>query len=175
MNFTSQITHFFSKDKDDKSKINYIFYKLIDSKYIDDKVYYQIQCTNKKAFFFANLEEIVEDTSLLYHFHPSQACYLGLQFSNQQYPHYSKKEAFRLLSRYGRYKLKYQTRDGGFCFTHRVTQADCLMDSRNLALSDELIKEFDASQAFYIGWSAGIKIRKDTPAKPKKLHLKIVK
>ena len=32
------------------------------------------------------------------------------------------------------------------------------MDPRDIALSEEIITEFDASQAFYIGFLAGLKI-----------------
>ncbi|MEO8400308.1 MAG: hypothetical protein ABI597_00745 [Gammaproteobacteria bacterium] len=43
------------------------------------------------------------------------------------------------------------------------------MDARDIALSKKLITEFDATQAFYIGLLAGLKI--NNPAKQNREHL----
>ena len=50
------------------------------------------------------------------------------------------------------------------------------MDPRDIALTEELISEFDAAQAFYIGLTAGIKINNPTKnLAPNKPYLQIVK
>jgi hypothetical protein len=46
------------------------------------------------------------------------------------------------------------------------------MDPRDIALSEELITEFDATQAFYIGLLAGLKINNIAKQNEKYLEIK---
>ncbi len=62
------------------------------------------------------------------------------------------------VCRYGKYKLCFQNREGKICFTEKKSNKNFTMDPRDIALSEELISEFDASQAFYIGLTAGLKM-----------------
>jgi len=58
-------------------------------------------------------------------------------------------------------------------FINTKTNQDFLMDPRDIALSEELIQEFDAAQAFYIGLWAGLKLNNTTNNK-KQSHLKLI-
>jgi hypothetical protein len=70
----------------------------------------------------------------------------------------SKKMNQHSLDRYGCYSLCYQNRNGEICFKNNLTNEQFIMDPRDIALTEELITEFDATQAFYIGILAGLKI-----------------
>ncbi len=63
-----------------------------------------------------------------------------------------------LLRRYGAYQIVYEDRVGNLCFICDQTKKEYLMDPRDIALSRELIEEFDAIQAFYIGYLAGLRL-----------------
>ena len=65
-------------------------------------------------------------------------------------------------SRYGSYKICYQDRKGDICFSNQETDEVFVMNPRDIALSEELIQEFDAAQAFYIGVFAGLKLNNAT-------------
>ena len=62
------------------------------------------------------------------------------------------------LNRYGCYSLCYQNRNGKLCFIHNITNEQFIMDAYDIAFCEELIAEFDSTQAFYIGLLAGSKI-----------------
>jgi hypothetical protein len=82
-------------------------------------------------------------------------------------------------SRYGAYNLCYQNRKGLLCFINKKTYEEFIMDPRDIATSEELIGEFDAPQAFYIGLLAGSKM--NTPVENyvskalKKSHLYVIR
>lgn len=61
------------------------------------------------------------------------------------------------MCRYGSYNLLYKDRRGFLGFECKDNDQQFLMDPRDIALSRELIEEFDAAQAFYIGVWAGLK------------------
>lgn len=171
---------------DDKEK--YIFYKIIDSYFLEDGEHFTIQCINKKSMFHAKISEIVFDTDILYGFHPIQACYIGMEYAKQfktfddrtSEKNYEAVKHNR-INRYGTYALLSQDRKGDICFAKKSSPEQFIMDPRDIALSKELIVEFDASEAFYIGFLAGLKLH--NPVKDSLLrqhqqkipHLRIVK
>ncbi len=146
-------------------RANFIFYKIVDS--FKENQTYLLQCINTKATFQSNINEIVFDTDILYGLHPIQACYVGIEYSKHikntflsAEKQQKQKEKIGKLSvcRYGKYNLCSQNRDGKLCFVSK-TNGECFtMDPRDIALSEELINEFDASQAFFIGLNAGLKL-----------------
>lgn len=183
-----KLSNIFYKNRhavDDKEK--YIFYKIIDSYFLEDGEHYTIQCINKKSMFNAKINEIVFDTDILCGFHPIQACYIGMEHAKQfktlndpsekNYDHVKN----NCISRYGIYTLLSQDRKGNICFAKKDSLEQFIMDPRDIALSKELIVEFDASEAFYIGFLAGLKLHnpvKNSPAsqhQPKKPYLRVVK
>lgn len=157
---------------DDKEK--YIFYKIIDSYFSKGVEHYTIQCINKKSMFHAKINEIVFDTDILYGFHPIQACYIGMEYAKQfKTLNITSEKNYNAvkdncISRYGIYTLVAQDRKGDISFVKKGTQKQFVMNPRDIALSKELIVEFDASEAFHIGFLAGLKLH--NPVKDSLLH-----
>lgn len=170
------------KNKNPDDKRNYIFYKIVDA----TKEGFVLQCINTKAIFRLNINEIVFDRDILHGLHPIQACYVGIEYSkyfkkmNAPTPSKNNKVEEDFVFRYGKYHLHYQNRNGELCFVCEKTDQKFIMDPRDIALSEELIAEFDAAQAFYIGLWAGLKLNNPmnkikTPPESKKPHLWVVK
>lgn len=63
-------------------------------------------------------------------------------------------------SRYGKHNLLYQARDGRLGFESKVDGRQFIMEPQEIALTKEIIEEFDVIQAFYIGILAGLKFLK---------------
>jgi hypothetical protein len=59
-----------------------------------------------------------------------------------------------------------KNREGSICFVNISTNEKFIMDPRDIALTEQLIQEFDAAQAFYIGLFAGLKINNPTKNRP---------
>ena len=179
----------FRKIKTDKS--DHILYKIVDVYVAQETEYYKIHCSYTKAIFSSTLHDIVFDLDILYGLHPIQGCFIGIEYAKilkctthdrkYQEKQYNKLTTSAMIHRYGKHKLLYQDRKGfvGFECTNKNKQF--LMDPRDIALSQELIEEFDAAQAFYIGVWAGIKfanpiIKLQEHNKKEKInHLRLVK
>lgn len=166
-------------------KVKYIFYKIIDS-HAEGK--FAIHCINTSAIFYSSIENIASDPDILHGLHPAQACFIGIEYAsylkkpdssmaaqNQK----SKLNKFSMC-RYGENHYLYHDRNGDIFFTNRNTNENFIMCPRDIASSEDLIVEFDAAQAFYIGLLAGLK--KNNPAKKsassitnKHQHLRVVK
>ena len=161
-----------SRYKDIKS--NHVFYKIVDS--INNNEF-ALQCINTNTLFYAKITDIIFDTDILYGLHPVQSCFIGIEYAKyiKKHKHPSKTNSQKInqysLSRYGYYSLCYQNRNGELCFINNITNEQLIMDPRDIALSEELINEFDAAQAFYIGLLAGLKI--NNPAKQNKNYSEI--
>ena len=147
-------------------KINYILYKIVDVHTEKGLEYYKLQCSYTKAIFQVTIEDIIFDLDILYALHPIQGCFIGIEYAktiktnitNFKYKErrMSKLNTY-LKCRYGRYDLLYKDREGLVGFECVDNGQAYLMDPRDIALSRELIEEFDAAQAFYIGVWAGLK------------------
>ena len=157
-----------NKNREEIDKADFIFYKIVDFK--EDTEEYVLQCINTKACFNLKLITLVFDIDILYGLHPVQSCYLGIEcgknttkFSDA--PDMQTKLQKKLESyptqRYGEYELIYKNREKNLCFINKV-QEEFIMDPRDIALSAELISEFDAAQAFFIGYEAGKKMNNPT-------------
>lgn len=165
-----------NSEKDDKVK--FIFYKIVD--FLEERDEYVLQCINTKALFNSKIADLVFDIDILYGLHPIQSCFIGIEYvkylkktgdppkckSKQQ-----KKIENHSICRYGEYHFHYQDREGNVCFISKKTNQKLIMDPRDIALSENLIREFDAAQAFHIGFMAGLKM-KHVPKRP---YLRIVK
>ncbi len=166
MSMLAKIFFNFKKQKREPSdkKSRYIFYKIVGSN--EDEEIYSLQCISTNAIFHAKLTDIVFDLDILHGLDPVQACYIGIKYakhlkSNQvDYPtSYNIKKLEKLqIPRYGKYSIYYQNRSGEVCIIDSTTDKRSLYDPRDIALSEELIQEFDAAQAFYIGLLAGLRI-----------------
>lgn len=170
-----------NQNKDNRQR--YIFYKIIDLN-LNTTDEYILQCINTKALFKLNLFDLVFDIDLLYSLHPIQACYIGMEYALRLK---EKKEASTLspkqqkqfqkhsVGRYGHYTLVYQNREGNIGFQNKTTSKEFLMNPLDVALSEDLISEFDAAQAFYIGYLAGMKINPTPKKNSRPSYLRIVK
>ena len=168
---------------DTGKKSEYVFYKIVD---VFDEWEYILQCINTKATFQSSIKDVVLDADILHGLHPIQSCYVGIEYAKflkqpcdaveiQKHP--NKNIAEHPISRYGRYSVCYQNRTGEICFINKKTQKETLMDPRDIALSEELIQEFDAIQAFYIGLLSGLKLHNPIENNREKArpHLRLVK
>lgn len=165
MELLTEIFSIFSTKKNKETKENYIYYKIVNFNKADNL--YVMQCINSSSTFFSNIQEIVFDTDILHGLHPAQACYIGIEYAKQikttntptevNHIHQQKQNKYS-FHRYGLYFLSYQDRKGNICFLNSKTGESFLMDPRDIALSEELINEFDAAQAFYIGFVTGLKM-----------------
>jgi hypothetical protein len=177
------IFKFVNRKRHQDKRSHYIFYKIVDVVKEGEK--FKLQCINTNALFHATLTEIVYDVDILYGLHPIQACYIGIEYAKLLKIKRSHSEVNNCQNikmndyveyRYGTYELCYQDRKGNVCFTNAQTSDVFLMDPRDIALSQELIQDFDATQAFHIGLFAGLKLNNPTKStKSKKNHLRLVK
>jgi hypothetical protein len=148
-------------NKDDRAC--YIIYKIVDL--IPTNNLFVLQCINTKAIFYLHLSDIVSDSDILYSLHPIQACYIGIEYAKliktaSFIPNKDteKKINKQSICRYGKYTLLFQNREKKICFLDNSTNEEFLMTAVDIAISQELIQEFDAAQAFHIGFLAGVKI-----------------
>ena len=155
----------FYKSRSDKN--HFILYKIVDSYLLEDTEYYKVQCINTKALLHITIEEIVFDWDILYALHPVQGCFVGIEYAKVIKSNHSHKQCHtkshsmvnkHSTCRYGNNILLYQDREGLLGFECTISGKKFLMDPRDIALSRELIEEFDVAQAFCIGVLAGLKL-----------------
>ncbi len=162
------------------SKDKHIFYKIVDS---DHSGRFILQCINTKATILTNLSDLAHDHTLISALHPIQACFVGIEYTSALSKSLlsssikTSPQSVEQIHRYGKYCLCYQDRQGDITFVDHQSKKEYRMDPRDIALDQELIEEFDASQAFYIGMCAGTKLKKriksvDTQKHP---YLRLVK
>lgn len=184
MSIFAQLLLSFSRNNQ-KSEIEkrsrYIFYKIVDH---SDEWKYLLQCINTKATFQAEITDIVFEKKILRGLHPVQSCYIGIEYSKflKQTQHSPIKRSScqedlieHPISRYGSYSLCYQNRKSEICFIHKTTLEEFFMDARDIALSEELITEFDSTESFYIGMIAGFKLPPVHSQQISRPRLKIIK
>ena len=144
----------------------HILYKIAGIYTEKDMEYYKLQCSNTKAIFHITIQDIVFDLNILHGLHPTQGCFIGFEYAKilkttTKNPRFQEKQCNKLntypICRYGSHNLLYQDRKGYVGFECRNNGEQFLMDPRDIALSRELIEEFDAAQAFHIGVWAGLK------------------
>jgi hypothetical protein len=174
--------------KHDADKSDFIHYKIVDSNMGSSREYYKVQCIYTKAILDLSIEDIVFDLDILHGLHPTQGCFIGIEYAkiiknNERNPQIQEKSRKIIsqysVSRYGNYNLLYQTRNGHLGFESKRGNEQHLMDPRDIALSQELIEEFDATQAFCIGVLSGLKfvnpMIQNQSANDKKAYLRLVK
>ena len=172
------------RNKEESEKANFIFYKIVDFK--EESNEYILQCINTKACINLKLADLVFDTDILFALHPIQSCYIGIEYGRYFKEMVAMPDAHskqpkcenQSIHRYGEYIMLSQNREGLIRFVSETNNKEFNMDPRDIALSENLIREFDAAQSFHIGCMAGIKmnspVRPSPPARPKP-HLRIVK
>ncbi|QRN02970.1 hypothetical protein GH742_03310 [Legionella sp. MW5194] len=176
----------YPKRKNKRARKSFILYKIVDFYPYHDQGYYKVQYINSKAVIDLTINDIVFDLDILHGLHPVQSCYIGIEYSktvksnSTEIRQLKQENTFGAysVSRYGSYNLLFQTRDGLIGIEHWPTQKQSIMHPQEVALSRELIKEFDAAQAFYIGLLAGLKMSTAplNPMPPAKIsHLRLVK
>lgn len=169
----------------------FIMYKIVDFYKVKNNEYYKVQCINTKGLVPLTIGEIVFDLDILHGLHPIQGCFIGIEYAkvikaNTTEGAKSQVKSQNMLNkysmnRYGNNTLMYQDRNGLLGFECSSTGEEFLMDPRDIALSRELIEEFDAAQAFCIGVLAGLKFvdpvsKHHNSNKPKQVdYLRLVK
>jgi len=129
-----------------------------------------ISCRRKNAILVSTIEDIGHDQYIINYLPPHQACWIGYYFgknwflnkmaqqktnsSESQYPNHQDSN-YKIIYQNRRGELIYQNSYDGFVYT---------MDPIELAKS-KTITLFNASQAFYIGFLAGLKSTKDVNKK----------
>ena len=186
--FSAIFDNTFKKIKADKNE--HILYKIVDIYIEKDMEYFKCQCSYSKAVLHLTIQDIVFNLDILHGLHPMQGCFIGVEYatvlkSSANNPKLQKKQHHQLntypICRYGSHNLLYQDRKGYVGFECRDNDEQFLMDPRDIALSRELIEEFDAAQAFYIGVWAGLKFAnpiinaQEHNKKRKFAHLQLVK
>ncbi len=165
----------------------YVFYKIIDNQ--QQKYEFVLQCANTKNIFYASIVDMVNNKSLLSGLLSEQACYIGIQYSNYIKDNSESESKLNsnwndhLACRYGKYKIISLSRNNKISFIDNHTGEKYQMDPRDIALTQSLINEFDAMQAFYIGFLAGLKLKNpinsttsfDSEQQKKYQHLRLVK
>ena len=141
----------------------FILYRIVDSHLTQSMECYKVQCINTKAVIELTLEDIIFDLDILHGLHPIQACFIGIEYAKiiKSISIQANKTQNMLgkysTCRYGNNRLLYQDRSGYLSFICINTNEEFLMAPRDIALSRDLIQEFDAAQAFFIGFSAELK------------------
>lgn len=156
-----------SPKKTQMNKNSFILYKIVDFYKVKNNEYYRVQCINTKGMLQLTIEEIVFDFDVLHGLHPIQGCFIGIEYAKaikattgEVANNHTKSQNMLnkySMSRYGNNSLMYQDRNGLLGFECSSKGEAFLMDPRDIALSRELIEEFDAAQAFCIGVFAGLK------------------
>jgi hypothetical protein len=152
------------KKRSQEERDNFIFYKIVD--FYEETKEYILQCINTKACMNLNLASLIFDMDILFALHPIQSCYIGIEcgryfkeiLSVSAAQNKQQKWEHQAIHRYGEYIMLSQNRKGNICFISQLTNQEFIMDPRDIALSENLIREFDAIQAFHIGCMAGIKM-----------------
>lgn len=107
--------------------------------------------------FKASLFELIENKQFREGLLPDQAGALGKQYAETLIGSNSCASLnCEMVYRYGRYHVCFEDRQKNICFLDEKTQSENVMDPDCLLKSD-LIHEFDATQALYIGFLAGLK------------------
>lgn len=166
---------FLKKTNRPRKSEDYIFYKIVD--HSDETSLYKLQCINTFSLFDSSLGEIVFDLDILHGLHPIQACYIAIEFSRKSHSEELKISSKKNtnISRYGKYQLYSEDRIGNIHFFDKFSKQELVMDPRDIALTEELIEEFDASEAFYIGFRAGRKLGVKIAQVRKAPYLRLVK
>lgn len=167
-----------------------VLFKIVDLNEKTGK--YTLQCLETSGVIITDLYGIILDIRILHGLHPIQACYIGIEYVTRldsqqatQQPSKIKHKKHRPVcafpaSRYGQYELLATNRKNNILFTKRNDSAVSTMDPRDIALSDKLISQFDAAQAYYIGLLAGEKMQQANrksaqSSRNKRMHLRIIK
>ncbi|KTC76067.1 phosphomannose isomerase GDP mannose pyrophosphorylase [Legionella birminghamensis] len=170
---------FTDSKKESKTKGKFILYKIVD--YDEDN--YLIQCINTRGIIPMSLEEILCDVVILFGLHPIQSCFVGIEYIRTNLTHpflkITQKNCISSYqnSRYGKYNLLFQNRDGLVGFECKTTDEIYIREPSEIALAKKIIEEFDAIQAFYIGVMAGRQFAKNPNTQRetnKKKHLRLV-
>ncbi len=149
-------------DKFTNRSTKYIFYRIIDVDPSMEK--YTLHCVNTRMVFCINLADMIADENIIYRLHPTQACYIGMEYAkifkeqkSVPMPNYPDVN-HPLCAPRGVYYLCYQDRKNNLCFMRYKTKEEFIMDPRDIVLSEALIEGFNTVQAFYIGFLAGLKM-----------------
>ena len=119
-----KILRYFLQDNE-----NHIFYRIVDND--QNEWRYKIQCMRTRNILTLSLLDTISDRDIIYGLHPIQACFIGIELSlylklNPGNP--SMKNVVQIrnysISRYGRYRIYSENRDGTVSFIDKNTEVD---------------------------------------------------
>lgn len=151
------LIHIFKKFKRKSVLKNYVFYKIIDDKEINNEKVYILRCLHTSRIFYHNFSKIYFDKNILYHLHPIQACFISFEY----HLHKSlNKDTIMLQHRYGIFVVKELIRGGLIKFYNILNGKEEMKQAIEIVYNDELIENFDSTHAAYIGKVAGLNLRR---------------
>lgn len=122
----------------------------------------------KNIFIKQSFAEIIANPALISGFNPEEACWIGIYYGKALHSaahgktHLKniKKACYLLHYHHGAYKIMSEHRDGKITCLHTKTRTTVCVDPLSIAKDSIFIRQFDATQACYIGMLAGIKLDK---------------
>jgi hypothetical protein len=127
-----------------------IRYRIVDN----DGEYYILQCVTLRTTFKLKMEELANNAGIVSNLSSEQACYVGIKHA-QNFDMRRSANYVKLLSRKGRYKICYEAKNKDICFIDLREKLEYIMDPRSIAFNPNILREFDPTQCFYIGYLAG--------------------
>src|SRR3990167_431824 len=127
-----------------------------------------LNVVHKNIFFTHTFSEIIANPKIIDGLSCQQACWLGIYYGRSLRTALAGKRNFKninppdffLQHKYGRYKIISENRDGSILCIHTKTKQELNTQQISIAKDEHFIKNFDKTQACYIGILTGISIEK---------------
>jgi len=168
MKLFTWLKHFFAEFKAfrNPSRRRPVYYRI--SSIDDEHQTVILNVIHKSIFFTRTFAEIISNAEIIEGLSSQQACWLGVYYGRalkaalhgKQQLKNIKNPNYLLQHKYGRYKIISEHRDGRVTCINVKTKKELSAQPISIAKDDIFIKNFDASQACYIGILAGIAMEK---------------
>lgn len=128
-----------------------------------------IRCRGTRSIIRMSLAEAVFDPHITSGLSPQQACYLGGYYGRLLRQSLVKGKALRkaksmsflLNDQQGQYRIAFQNRNGDLGYIDQKTGKEFIEAPLTIVSNEHIIKQFDPSQACYIGMLAGLSLERD--------------
>ena len=135
----------------------------------------KFQIKMKMPTLKCTIEEAVNNLNLINHISAIEACYLGGHYAetqNSAKSNNSKRRttpvSFSIKKGTERCRILYENRDGFVGYYDKKLNEEFTEHPINIVKNENLIAHFNSSQAFYIGFLAGLKYQKEKNRPDKK-------
>jgi hypothetical protein len=123
---------------------------------------------HKRIFIKLTFSEIISNTEVIEGLSSQNACWIGVYYGMALRRALDRKGSLKNIKKptcllkheYGSYKILCENRDGTIGCLHLKSRKELTIDPISIAKDELLIKQFDATQACYVGILAGIAIEK---------------